>query len=54
MIIEPTTAEIIFCCVLVIIGLAVVIIAHLPWNDRYDPKGDDPYRYCPREEDIGG
>ena len=51
MIIEPTTAEIVFYFVLAIIGLAVVIIARLPWNDRYDRKGNDPYRYCPKEED---
>ena len=51
MIIEPTTAEVVFWCVLAGIGLLVLIAASLPWNDRYDPKGDDPYRYCPRDED---
>lgn len=51
MIIEPTTAEVIFYCVLAGIGLLVMIGAHLPWNDKFDPKGDDPYRYCPRDED---
>ena len=51
MIIEPTIGEIVFYAVLAIIGLAIIIIAHLPWNDKYDPKGDDPYRYCPKEEE---
>lgn len=51
MIIEPTTGELVFYCILAIIGLGLIIAAHLPWNDRYNPKGDDPYRYCPKEED---
>ena len=51
MIIEPTIGEVAFYAVLVIIGLVVVIISRLPWNDRYNPKGNDPYRYCPKEED---
>lgn len=50
MIIEPTIGEVVFYAVLAIIGLAVIIIAHLPWNDHYDRKGNDPYRYCPRED----
>ena len=48
---EPTTTEIIFLAVLAIIGWTFIGIVHLPWNDRYDPKGDDPYRYCPKEEE---
>lgn len=38
---------------LVVGGLAVLtmIVLRLPWNDRYDPKGDDPYRYCPKEDE---
>jgi hypothetical protein len=48
---EPTIAELIFWIVLAIIGWAFIGLIHLPWNDRYDPKGDDPYRYCPKEED---
>ena len=51
MIIEPTIAEIVFYFVLALIGLVVLILAHLPWNDKYDPKGDDPYRYCLKEEE---
>lgn len=49
--IEPTIGEIIFYAVLDIIGLGIIIAALLPWNDCYDPKGDDPYRYCPKEEE---
>ena len=51
MIIEPTIGEVVFCVVLAIIGLGIIIATHLPWNDHYDPKGDDPYRYCPKEEE---
>jgi hypothetical protein len=51
MIIEPTTGELIFYAVIAGIGIIVSIIAHLPWNDRYDRKGDNPYRYCPKDED---
>jgi hypothetical protein len=46
---EPTTAELIFYCVLaapvVLIGLAKLIGI----NFNYDPHGDDPYRYCPKD-----
>ena len=45
---EPTTAEIIFYCVMaapaILIGLAKLIGI----NFNYDPHGDDPYRYCPK------
>ena len=51
MIIEPTIGEIIFYAVLGVGGLIALIIANLPWNPHYDPKGDDPYRYCPKEEE---
>jgi hypothetical protein len=49
--IEPTIGEIVFYAVFAIIGLVIIIVAHLPWNECYDPKGDDPYRYCPKEEE---
>ena len=46
---EPTIAELIFYCVLaapiVLIGLAKLIGI----NFNYDPKADDPYRYCPKD-----
>ena len=46
----------IFDCVLAIIYtvpcLAILIACVLPLNPFYDPKGDDPYRYCPKEEEM--
>ena len=42
--------ELVFWVVIGIIGLGVAIYSLLPINDQYDPKGDDPYRYCPKEE----
>ena len=34
-------------------GLAILfmISTHLPWNDGYNRNDDDPYRYCPKEEE---
>ena len=43
--------ELIFWCVCAIIALVVFVAIYLPWNDKFDPKGDDPYRYCPKEEE---
>ena len=40
--------ELIFWLVSAVVAWGVFGIIHLPWNDRYDPKGDDPYRYCPK------
>ena len=51
MIIEPTTAEVATYIVLAVIGLIGLGLVFLPWNDKYDPKGDDPYRYCPKDEE---
>jgi len=47
----PTISQIIFLGVLALIGWAFIGLVHLPWNPKYDPKGDDPYRYCPKEGD---
>ena len=41
--------ELIFWVALAIIELVIAIIIILPWNPSYDPKGDDPDRYCPKE-----
>ena len=47
----PTVAETVFYCVLGIVSLAFMLVApHI--NPQYDPKGNDPYRYCPKEEDM--
>jgi len=43
--------ELIWWLVACAIGFGLWISVHLPWNDRYNPKGDDPYRYCPKEEE---
>lgn len=29
----------------------VLLISALPINWDYDPKGNDPYRYCPKEDE---
>lgn len=42
--------ELIWWCVMGGLALLGLVLVRLPWNDRYDPKGDDPYRYCPKEE----
>lgn len=49
---EPTIAELIFYIVLVA-PVALLLLAKLIGiNFDYDPKADDPYRYCPKEEDM--
>lgn len=48
---EPTIAELVFWLVL-IAPVVLLGIAHLIGiNFDYDPKADDPYRYCPKEEE---
>ena len=42
--------ELIFWVVGGILALVSLIIMALPWNEQYDPNGDDPYRYCPKED----
>ena len=51
--IEPTLYE--------VIATAVLAVAGLVWwfwathrNEYYDPKHDDPYRYCPKDYDTMG
>lgn len=46
----PTIAEAIFWAVVGTIALATLLIAPFI-NPNYDPKGDDPYRYCPKEDE---
>lgn len=47
---EPTIAEVIFWS---IIGIAILglTLYGLIINPYYDPKGDDPYHYCPKEDE---
>jgi hypothetical protein len=49
MAIEPSNAEIVFWCVGLAIAIAFVLAVFLPWNPEFDPKGDDPYKDCPKE-----
>jgi hypothetical protein len=48
---EPTIAEVAFWITGAVIAIGIAVILCLPWNSEFDPKGDDPYRYCPKEED---
>lgn len=43
--------ELIWWLVMGGIAILAIIALHLPWNDRYDPKGNDPYRYCPKDDE---
>ena len=51
--IEPTLYEVISAVVLAVAGLAFIAWVHLR-NEYYDPKHDDPYRYCPKDYDTMG
>ena len=42
--------ELIWWVLLGIVAIFVLIASFLPWNDKYNPKEEDPYKYCPREE----
>lgn len=47
---EPTIAETVYAFVIGVACLLFMLIApHI--NPFYDPKGDDPYRYCPKEDE---
>lgn len=46
----PTIVEAIFWVVVGTIALVTLLIAPFI-NPHYDPKGDDPYRYCPKEDE---
>lgn len=45
----PTNAEVAFWIIGAVIAIGAVIILCLSWHD---PKNDDPYRYCPKEEEL--
>lgn len=45
----PGIAEVIFWIVCGMIGIGIMIASAI-FNPFYDPKGNDPYRYCPKEE----
>lgn len=47
----PSIFEVIFW----IVAFAPAVLAGIMWlvdyNFDYDPKADDPYRHCPKEEE---
>lgn len=43
--------ELIWWLVMGGIAILAMIALQLPWNDCFNPKGDDPYRYCPKEDE---
>ena len=48
---EPTLFDVILACIYAVPALLVLLAIILPINLNYDPKADDPYRYCPKEEE---
>jgi hypothetical protein len=48
---EPTILDVILACVYGLPVVLVLLAGILPINWHYDPKGNDPYRYCPKEEE---
>ena len=48
---EPTTAELVFWIIVVVPPIAILLAKLIGINFDYDPKADDPYRYCPKEEE---
>jgi hypothetical protein len=48
---EPTTAELIFYIILAAPGVLLLLAKLIGINFDYDPKANDPYRYCPKEEE---
>lgn len=48
---EPTIAELVFWLVLIAPAILLGIAKLIGINFDYNPKGDDPYRYCPKEEE---
>ena len=48
----PTTADVILACIY-IAPVVIGLLCHLfRINPDYDPNANDPYRYCPKEEDL--
>ena len=45
---EPTLFEVVFWGALGIGGVIMLLLS-AALNPHYDPDGDDPYRYCPKE-----
>ena len=49
---EPTIFEIVIAILFAIPAVVLLVGGLLPLNPDYDPKGNDPYRYCPKEEEM--
>ena len=47
----PTILDVILGCIFALPFILFVLWGILPFNKSFDPKGDDPYRYCPKEEE---
>jgi hypothetical protein len=48
---EPEIFDTIRACVYGVPCLLFLLACLLPINWNFNPKGDDPYRYCPKEEE---
>ena len=48
---EPTVIDVILACIYGLPIILFLLACLLPINWDYDPKGNDPYRYCPKEEE---
>ena len=51
--IPPTNGEIISAIVWCVLGIGFWLWVRFR-NEHYDPKHDDPYRYCPKDYDSMG
>lgn len=49
---EPTIFDCVLACIYAIPCVIILACMVLPINLNYDPKADDPYRYCPKEEEM--
>lgn len=49
---EPTTLDVILMGIYTLPLILLLLWGILPFNKNYDPKGNDPYRYCPKEEEM--
>lgn len=46
----PTIAELVFWTIIVAIPVLLLLAHAIGINFDYDPKADDPYRYCDNDE----
>ena len=48
---EPTIAELVFWIIVVVPPIAILLAHAIGINFDYDPKADDPYRNCPKDDE---